>query len=98
MTSPIQIAIRSQIQDSIAVKQVVLENQLVIFQIEVLANICLSALRSGGKIVFADNGGSFADAQNLSAEFTSRFLLELAPLASMALSINNSSITRYRSY
>ena len=93
MTTPIQIAIRSQIQDSIAVKQVVLENQLIISQIEALANICLSALRSGGKIIFAGNGGSFADAQHLSAEFTSRFLFDRAPLASLALGTNNSAMS-----
>ena len=93
MTSAIQIAIRSQIQASIAVKQAVLENQQIISQIEALANICLSALRMGGKIIFAGNGGSFADAQHLSAEFTSRFLFDRAPLASLALGTNNSAIS-----
>jgi D-sedoheptulose 7-phosphate isomerase len=93
MTSAIQIGIRSQIQASIAVKQAVLENQQIISQIEALANICLSALRDGGKIIFAGNGGSFADAQHLSAEFTSRFLFDRAPLASLALGTNNSAIS-----
>ena len=93
MTSAIQIAIRSQIQASIAVKQAVLENQQIISQIEALANICLSALRMGGKIIFAGNGGSFADAQHLSAEFTSRFLFDRAPLASLALGTNNSAMS-----
>lgn len=67
MTSTIQIAIRSQIEASIAVKQSVLENQQITTKIEELENICLSALRTGGKIIFAGNGGSFADAQHLSA-------------------------------
>ena len=58
-----------------------------------MANICLSALREGGKIIFAGNGGSFADAQHLSAEFTSRFLIDRAPLASLALGTNNSAIS-----
>lgn len=93
MTSAIQIAIRSQIQASIAVKQAVLENQQIISQIETLANICLSALRSGGKIIFVGNGGSFADAQHLSAEFTSRFLFDRAPLASLALGTNNAAMS-----
>jgi D-sedoheptulose 7-phosphate isomerase len=91
MTTPIQIAIRSQIQDSIASKQVALENQLIISQIGALANICLSALRSGGKIIFAGNGESFADAQHLSAEFTSRFLFDRAFFASLALGRINSA-------
>jgi D-sedoheptulose 7-phosphate isomerase len=93
MTSSIQIAIRNQIQASIVVKQAVLENQQIISQIEALAKICLSALNSGGKIIFAGNGGSFADAQHLSAEFTSRFLFDRAPLASLALCTNNSALS-----
>ncbi|MEN9862350.1 MAG: hypothetical protein RLZZ601_114 [Pseudomonadota bacterium] len=93
MISATQIAIRSQIQAAIVVKQAVLENQHIISQIEVLANICLSALRNGGKIIFAGNGGSFADAQHLSAEFTSRFLFDRAPLASLVLGANNSAIS-----
>jgi D-sedoheptulose 7-phosphate isomerase len=93
MMSSIEIDIRNQIQASIATKQYVLENQQIISQIEILANICLLALNSGGKIIFAGNGGSFADAQHLSAEFTSRFLFDRAPLASLALGTNNSAIS-----
>jgi phosphoheptose isomerase len=59
MTSAIQVAIRNQIQASIVVKQVVLENQQIISQIEALAKICLSALNSGGKIIFAGNEVAF---------------------------------------
>lgn len=44
----------------------------------------MASLRAGDKIIFAGNGGSFADAQHLSAEFTSRFLFDRAPLASLA--------------
>ena len=62
-------------------------------QINTLALNCIYTLQSGGKIIFAGNGGSFADAQHLSAEFTSRFIIERAPLASLALGTNNSSLT-----
>jgi D-sedoheptulose 7-phosphate isomerase len=58
-----------------------------------LAQQCIGALRSGGKIIFAGNGGSFADAQHLSAEFTSRFMMDRAPLASLALGTNNSALS-----
>ena len=54
---------------------------------------CLKALRNGGKIIFAGNGGSFADAQHLSAEFISRFQFDRAPLASVALGTNSSAIS-----
>lgn len=92
MTSK-QSRIRGQIEASIAVKEAVLADQHIIAQIEALANLCISSLKSGGKIIFAGNGGSFADAQHLSAEFTSRFLHDRIPLASLALGTNNSSIS-----
>jgi len=38
----------------------------------------------GGKIIFCGNGGNFADAQHLSAEFTSKFLCDRPGLASIA--------------
>lgn len=83
----------AQIQASIAVKEAVLRDSKIIAQIEELTQKCLYSLRSGGKVIFAGNGGSFADAQHLSAEFTSRFLFDRAPLASIALGTNNSAIS-----
>lgn len=85
--------IRSQIAASITVKQALLNDSGTLRQVEELAHQCIAALRRGGKIIFAGNGGSFADAQHLSAEFTSRFLLDRAPLASLALGTNNSAIS-----
>src|SRR3546814_5823303 len=82
-----------QIEDSIAVKQAVLRSSAVLGGLERLTEACLAALRAGGKIIFAGNGGSFADAQHLSAEFTSRFQFDRAPLASLTLATNNSTIS-----
>jgi D-sedoheptulose 7-phosphate isomerase len=86
-------AIRAQMAESIAVKQALLEDAQLLAQIEALAGQCLAALKAGGKIIFAGNGGSFADAQHLSAEFISRFRFDRAPLASVALGTNNSAIS-----
>lgn len=85
--------IREQIDASIAVKQAMLRDPGMLGQIEALANLCLQPLQAGGKIVFAGNGGSFADAQHLSAEFTSRFLFDRAPLPSLALGTNSSAMS-----
>ena len=85
--------IARQIEDSIAVKQAVLKDHAALAQVECVALACLDSLRGGGKIVFAGNGGSFADAQHLSAEFTSRFQFDRAPLASLALATNNSALS-----
>jgi D-sedoheptulose 7-phosphate isomerase len=85
--------IRAEIHASIAVKQAVLADEVLLRQVAQLADVCLTALRGGGKVIFAGNGGSFADAQHLSAEFTSRFMFDRAPLASLALGTNNSAIS-----
>jgi len=85
--------IRDQIAASIVVKQAILADEKLIGQIAKLATDCVQCLQSGGKVIFAGNGGSFADAQHLSAEFISRFMFDRAPLASLVLGANNSAIS-----
>ena len=85
--------IKAQILASISAKEALLADEKLLAQVSLLALSCLVALRAGGKIIFAGNGGSFADAQHLSAEFTSRFLFDRAPLPSLALGTNNSTIS-----
>ena len=85
--------IKGVINSSIDVKQKFLISPQVFDTINKLVYKSLEALNSGGKIIFAGNGGSFGDAQHLSAEFTSRFLFDRAPLASIALGTNSSSMS-----
>jgi D-sedoheptulose 7-phosphate isomerase len=85
--------IKEQIRSSIAVKQAMLEGAGNLSLIECLAQQCVDALRKDGKVIFAGNGGSFADAQHLSAEFVSRFMYDRAPLASVALGTNSSAMS-----
>ena len=85
--------IKDQIRSSIAVKQAMLEGAENLALIERLARQCVDALHKGGKVIFAGNGGSFADAQHLSAEFVSRFMYDRAPLASVALGTNSSAMS-----
>lgn len=93
MNNSITVEITKQIEASIAVKQAVYQDSKIISQIVNLTTQCLESLRGGGKIVFAGNGGSFADAQHLSAEFTSRFKFDRSPLASLVLAANSSAIS-----
>ena len=85
--------IKNRIQKSIDVKSLLLQEKSTIEAIDVLAHECLNAIRSGNKVIFAGNGGSFGDAQHLSAEFVSRFLFDREPMASVVLGANSSSIT-----
>ena len=85
--------VKSQIQASIDVKATLLNEEALIQQVFELAERCTATLRAGGKVIFCGNGGSFADAQHLSAEFTSRFLFDRPGLPSIALGTNNSGLT-----
>ena len=85
--------IKTEIQNSIAIKNKVLKDAKIISQLENLVNDCLGSLRSGGKIIFCGNGGSFADSQHLAAEFISRLRFDRAPLASIALGTNSSNMS-----
>jgi D-sedoheptulose 7-phosphate isomerase len=85
--------LKSEIEASIKVKQQLLEDESLLGQILDISKSCVDSLRVGGKMIFCGNGGSFADAQHLSAEFTSRFLFDRPALASIALGTNNSGLT-----
>jgi D-sedoheptulose 7-phosphate isomerase len=62
-------------------------------QLAKLSERCLWSLQNNGKIIFAGNGGSFADSQHLAAELISRLQFDRAPLPSVALGTNSSSTT-----
>ncbi len=85
--------IKKRIEDSICVKTLLLNNPALILQIENLAVAIQSALTNNGKVIFAGNGGSFADSMHLSTEFVSRFQEERQALPAIALGTNNSSLT-----
>lgn len=85
--------IKDEISASIEVKELLKADDSLIERIATLAEECTAALRLGGKIIFCGNGGSFADAQHLSAEFTSRFLFDRPPLASVVLGANSSAMS-----
>ena len=62
-------------------------------QVEAIAQVILTAFRSGKKVLWFGNGGSAADAQHLAAEFSGRFLRDRPGYPSEALSVNSSAVT-----
>jgi len=50
-------------------------------------------MQNKGKVMFAGNGGSAADAQHMSAEFVSRFMFDRPGLPSIALTTDTSALT-----
>lgn len=55
--------------------------------------LCVGALRKGGKLMFAGNGGSAADAQHWAGELVSRFYYDRPGLAAVALTTDSSILT-----
>jgi D-sedoheptulose 7-phosphate isomerase len=53
----------------------------------------VQALKDGGKVLFAGNGGSAAQCQHLATELVGRFALDRAPHAALALTTDSSFLT-----
>lgn len=53
----------------------------------------VNTLQGGGKLVFAGNGGSAADAQHIAAEYVVKFTGMRRALAAMALTVDSSVLT-----
>ncbi len=85
--------IKNIIQSSIAVKQQLANDAVMIEKINSISNLLTNRLHAGNKILFCGNGGSAADAQHLAAEFSGRFYTDRKALPAEALHCNTSYLT-----
>ena len=85
--------IHKAIEESINVKDCILNDKDFHNKIEQAIDICVDSLRNDGTIWFAGNGGSAADAQHLAAELSGRFNLDRKSLRAEALHVNSSFLT-----
>ena len=60
---------------------------------EQVAELCVSAIKAGNKVMFAGNGGSAADAQHLAAEMVGRLAYDRPGMAAMSLTTDTSILT-----
>jgi D-sedoheptulose 7-phosphate isomerase len=58
-----------------------------------IADVSVSALRSGNKLLLAGNGGSAADAQHIAAEIVGRYKKDRPAYAAIALTTDTSALT-----
>ena len=85
--------IKTIIQQSIAVKQGLMEDEALLHRIDQAVTEILLAFRAGNRVYFCGNGGSAADAQHLAAEFSGRFYKDRLALPAEALHCNTSYLT-----
>ena len=85
--------IKERIQDSIRVKQSLLENDELLETVSSLADEIITCIRNGGKLVLCGNGGSACDALHFAGEFIGRFQKERSAWPAVVLNANIASIT-----
>ncbi len=83
----------SIIQNSIATKHAILQDENMLDKIALCVTAITEAFKKGNKVLFCGNGGSAADAQHLAAEFTGRFYKNREALPAEALHVNGSYLT-----
>ena len=93
MSSNLDALIATSIQESIKIKQSLLEDRHLLGQIASVVKEFVAALSHGHKVLLFGNGGSAADAQHIAAEFVGRFQIERTPLPALALTVNTSALT-----
>ncbi len=81
------------IQESIATKQLFVNDVKNIELTKAVANHCINTFKNDGKVLLCGNGGSAADAQHIAAELSGRFNYDREPLYAEALHVNSSYIT-----
>ena len=85
--------IEERIKESIAVKEAILCDGVLMGRIQDAADIIAESLGRGGKILFCGNGGSASDALHLAAEFVGRFQKERVSLPAIALNADVAAMT-----
>lgn len=85
--------ILNEIKESIKVKENIINSTKLLDDIKNLAEEIIKTLKNNGKIIFFGNGGSFADAQHLTAEFISKLRVDRNPIPALALGTNSSNLT-----
>ena len=85
--------IKRQVRESARVKEAFLQNGKAMASLGLVAELMLQAYRSGGKTLWAGNGGSAADAQHMAAELVNKFRLNRPGLPAMALTVDSSILT-----
>lgn len=77
--------IKAHFSASIATKQALLADELLVKKIETLATALIKCYNNEGKLLLCGNGGSTCDAVHIAEELTGKYNLNRAPLAAIAL-------------
>jgi D-sedoheptulose 7-phosphate isomerase len=89
----VDAGIRALLRETASNLEAMASDDALVRTIADVAGACIAALRTGGKVLFAGNGGSAADAQHLAGELVSRFAYDRPGLPAFALTTDTSVLT-----
>jgi D-sedoheptulose 7-phosphate isomerase len=85
--------ISGRISESITVKQLIMNDNRLLSEIESVIQKLYTVLSGGNRVLFCGNGGSAADAQHLAAELSGKFYFDRPALPAEACHVNTSFMT-----
>lgn len=85
--------IRQRVQDSIDVKQKIIENEELVSVISHTAEAMADTIENGGKILLCGNGGSASDALHIAGEIVGRFQKERKSWPAVVLNADVATLT-----
>ncbi len=85
--------VKQRISDSIAVKQQLLENEVLINIVTALADEMVMCIYRGGKLVICGNGGSASDALHFAGEIVGRFVKDRKAWPAVVLNADVATMT-----
>lgn len=93
MESGLTDLVRKELFQAAAVLEAVAQDAALQATLAQAAAATAGALRAGGKLLVAGNGGSAADAQHVAAEFVSRLVQDRPAMRAVALTTDTSALT-----
>lgn len=85
--------IKDRFRESMIVKNAIIEDDVLVFTIDVVAKEIAATLKNGGKIFLCGNGGSATNAQQIASLLSGIFYYDRPPLSAEALHTNSSYMT-----
>ena len=85
--------VKGQVAESARVKEAFLQDGAALGRLAEVGDLLVRTYRSGGKTLWAGNGGSAADAQHMAAELVNKFRLNRSGLPALALTVDTSVLT-----
>ena len=85
--------VKEQVAASAKVKEDFLVDEKALEEVAAVADLLVKTYRSGGKSLWAGNGGSAADAQHMAAELVNKFRMNRSGVPALALTVDTSVLT-----